>query len=119
MLDFRDVIWTATDRWGRLVQLTHECWEQHIIGKRPHLEPHAARFTAVVTDPMRIQRDADYPSFRHNYYRPAVFRGQEHKYVKVVVEFKEPDELGLIVGTVVTIHLVDAIPIQEERLWPP
>lgn len=76
------------------------------------------RLQSAITDPVRVQLDVDYPTTRQSYYRPNVYRSQGQRSVKLVVEFKEPDTSGLIVGSVVTVNLVNAIPRQEERVWP-
>ena len=113
-----DPVWTVPDPLGRRVGLTRDRWHDHILAKRPELEPHVMRLPRVISDPLAICRDVDFESSRQNFYRRGVYRDQPERYVKVTVEFEAPDRTGSIEGSVITIQLVDNVPDQEEKIWP-
>lgn len=113
------ILLQCVDRQQRSVVLAHHIWHEHVLPRRPLLEGLEHCIPYVLKDPFRINRDANHPD-RECFYRQRVIPYRPHLYLKVVVEFKEPDptDPSKRVGEIVTVIPVERIRPGEQQLWP-
>lgn len=107
------------DRWGRSVVLGEECWERHVLPRRPYF---AGQERPCVEDTLKspsvVKHDVDYPT-RECFNRPSPLPYPHGGlFVKVVVVYAPFDGVGAEVGTVVTVHLTGDPKAGEKRKWP-
>lgn len=108
----------CVDRWGRPIVLNTATWTLHILPDREPLLGNEATVRRTLVDSHFVQHDATHDD-RENFCRfgtlPAPF---DHPYLKVCVEFAEPDVRGNTTGRVVTAFPTREIKPTEQRKWP-
>lgn len=108
----------CSDCRGRLVVLTEEIWNGHILDSHPEFQGLEACVEKAITDPYRVTQDAMHSS-RECMYRHRTLPGHLNRfYLKVVVAFRPTGPSGVLVGTVVTAYATDRIKRTEKQLWP-
>jgi hypothetical protein len=92
------------------VSCTEDCWNYHILAKRPWMAGWEDQVIAAISnpDPLFIFQDRDFPD-RNIYYRRQSGRP---RYLKVVVHFEGET------GTVITAHPTDSPKPGEVWIWP-
>ena len=107
----------CTDRWGREIVLTDECWNGHILPDRAILRGLESRLEVVLTDPYRVRRDATNPS-RECFYRHRTLPGMPRLFLKVVVEFRPIGPNGVLDGSDITAFPTNHFKTGEQQIWP-
>lgn len=108
----------CVDRWGRPIVLTNATWMLHILPDRESLVGNETAVRRTLVDPEIVMHDATH-AHRESFYRigglPAPF---DHLYLKVCVEFVEPEVPGNAAGRVVTAFPTRRVKPAEQRKWP-
>lgn len=106
-----ETIFTIKDPRGFTVECDSNCWNRHILAKRPWMAGWEDRVIATISNPIYglIFEDSHFKD-RNVYYRKQPDYGT---YLKVVVRYSEDGK-----GTVVTAHPVDSMKQGEKWVWP-
>lgn len=100
----------AVDPLGRTVICTEDTWRWHVVDFHKEMEGDESLVIQTIEQPtLGVFRDADFEN-RDVYYRKPPGKAY---YIKVVVEFNEPQS-----GTLITAFRADTPKAGEMMVWP-
>ena len=110
------MMFSTTDRWGRRIELTRECWRQHVLLRHGELIDHVDSIQSTIERPDFVQYDARF-SNRESFYALGIVKEFEAYYLKVSVEFSSEQFDSQIAGTVITAYISRNVKPGEELKW--
>ena len=106
-----DEVFRVTDRWARVIVLTQQQWQSHVLTRHPDLHGLETVVADTLTDPTFVNFDRTYAN-REVFYRPFPLPHPSGRLlVRVVVRFGP-------IGEVITTHLIPKPHRKEQRKWP-
>ena len=109
----------CTDVQGRVVVLTSERWNWHIVPNHAALAGNEQCVVQALQDPFCIMDDVDRPGVVENFYRPFTLpRPYDRTYLKVPVEYRRDPATGNVMGRVLTAYPTNQVKDGENQIWP-